>query len=247
MVNSSPGTLLEVRNSDLQQETLASGTIVDLGSSVWDTIQMIDTLFVSSATGVDLRGVPVNNNLTPGIGRGRVFGNIVNGAGEHLDGITSDDIQWDFNNNVGIPDSVAVGSMQMEANAVVTVIGTQNVFVKAAGEPVITMSKRFDGGDPVVDNNLRYIGLSPVPVSIEVNLELAKMGAARVFSLQVFKNGVAIGVPVHSTVGAAGSRSEHVSTVATANTDDEFDFRVANTENTDDVTVTDLVMSVLQI
>ncbi len=245
MVNSSPGKLLELRTSDLQQQGPASGVILDLGSSVWDTIQLIDTLFVSSGTGVDIRGLAANNNLTPVTGRGRVFGNIVNGLGDHLDNITSDDVQWAFVNNTGIADSVAVGSFQLEGNAAVTTIGTQNVFVKAAGVTTLTMAKRFDGGDPVISNNLRYIGLSPVPVCIQVNAELTKSGALKLFALQVFKNGDPIGVPFHVETSAARSTTEHVSVVAVADTDDEFDLRVANTVDTDDVTITDLVMSVV--
>jgi hypothetical protein len=246
LVNSSPGALFAILNARLTQKASGAGILLDLGTSVWDSYQQTEIEMNSDAAGTDISGAAANANLTPTTGRGRVLNSIVNGDGAHLTGISVDDAQWRFVNNTGVPDSVDVSSMQMTGNSDVTDIVTQNVFVKVAGTTTLPTAKRFDGGDPVISNNVRYLGLSPITVTVTVNAELVKSGSSKDYQIQVFKNGSPIGVPSDIEVGNKES-PRVLGVVTSCDEDDEFDFRVANTVDTDDVTVTVFTMSVIGI
>lgn len=246
LVNTSPDSLFAWLNARLAQRSAGVGIMLNLGTSVWDSFQVTEVEFISAVGGTDIAGLAANANLTPTLGRGRFRGTIVNGLGSPLVGITVDDIQWSFNDNTGVVDSVTVGEMQLSGNSTVTDIVTVNVPVKVAGTTVLTTSKRFDAGATPISNNLRHIGLSPMTVSIQAQASIVKSGASKDYEVQIFKNGGAIGIPVPVEVGTkAVPVSARV--VDAAATGDLFDLRLTNTTDADDATVPDFNMSVIGI
>ncbi len=246
LVNASPGNVLILLETRMRQRDAGVGILVDLGTSVWESIQITQSELFSGVGGTDMSGLPDNGNLSPITGRGRVFDAIVNGLGISLAGIDVNDVQWLFTNSTGVSDSVNVGAIQASDNTDETAIGTQNVFVKVAGTTTGVLLQRFDEGDPVLDNNLRSTGLTPITGLVSVDAQLVKSGGAKVFALQVFRNGIAIGLPRNQSVGTQGAVLTF-SQVANVNTGDVFDLRVANTEDTDNVTAERFTLSVIRI
>ena len=241
LVNASPGARFAMVLSALIQDSAGTGILIDFGSSVWASIAVELTELVSAAAGTDIDGLVDSGNLVTDIGRGRFQGCVINGAGTHLDNITLDDILWAFNSNTGIADSVAIGSVCMSNNAVATTIAIVNTPVKVAGTTTLSTGKRYDdddGGSPA-DNHLRSIGKENNAVIISVSFEITKSGSTKDFNLQMFKNSIAIGVPVEILVtNGETNRSFHV--VDSVSENDVFDLRMENTVDTDNATVTNM-------
>lgn len=77
-----------------------TGTLIDLGTSTWDIINWgNNNRWISPAGATIISGATGSANLTSN-GRALVAGNLFNGAGTALSGITTQDLKWSFHDNV---------------------------------------------------------------------------------------------------------------------------------------------------
>lgn len=239
LINSSFGQRFAMVLSALIQDSAGTGVLLDLGTSTWASIAVDDCEFVSAVGGTDISGLASNGNLVAIVGRARIFGNIINGAGTHLVGLTTDDTQWNFKMNVGVPDSFVLGSLSMMGNAVETVIASSGVFVKAAGDTALTSAHRVDD-DGGADNAMRLIDVDRHHMIINVTATLSKSGASKACEIQMFLAGNPIGIPIDIDVAAQPNRRSFTLVAETVSQNEVLEFRVSNTIDTDNIVVEDL-------
>ena len=241
LINASSGTNFLIRGGNFVQ-LAGTGTLVDLGSSVWDFFEINAAFLISAAGGTDISGLAANGNLTAVTGRGVIMGCRLNGVGAHLVGIDPDDTRWEVTNSTGTPDSRNIGSLAMNGNAVATdMSGGAGVMVKVAGVTTLVSQRRFDD-DGGTDNRLKYIGVEPITALVNVVAGVTKVAASiEACSLQVFKNGIAV-TPLIGFVASNQARGAVITVPVDMVTDDYVEAFMTNEDATNDLTAIDLSM-----
>lgn len=215
-----------------------TGTIVDLGTSVFDAIS-IDHNFIQSSAGlVFLDGVTNSGNIAAS-GQGSIVSNITFGGNiPTVNNITSGDLRWSFQGNNNAPDSIALGSLSMSGNAVATATTTTGQDVKVAGTTIEGNVERFT---MIANNRLDYDGGKVIKPSLFYTVSAVKAGgAAATYSFTIYKNGSAISgstMPIelkNTAVSLAVSIDELMVN------GDFIELFVSNDDGTDTVTITDM-------
>lgn len=232
------------RHGAFLQGTGGTGTLIDLGTSTYNFFQVIGVQMITVAAGTAISGLAANGNMADDSARGELLSSRINGPGTALAGISQDDAQWVVKNVAGIRDTKHVGSFLMSNNAVATTIATQNVFVKIAGTTTTGQQRRFDDGPSHVDNNLRSTSKGEVTVMVSVTGTMVKLGSVKIFDIQVHKNGNPVGLKIPFQIALLDTPVFLTSAVEVVE-GDELDLRIANTEDTDDATVSNLFVIVV--
>lgn len=178
------GGFIRAAIQDIQFENY-TGTAIDLGTATFDSIAILASTDLPTATNVFLNGAANSANLNAG-GQGVISNIRFEGTfTPTLNNILSSDLQWDFNNSPPLIDSFAAGFFNLTTNAL-TVIALQNDYVKIAGTTVA-----FSGNSRVTqtaNNEFQWDSLTPEPVIISAQVSFTKSGAAQEYEITVFKD-----------------------------------------------------------
>ena len=154
-----------------------TGSLIDLGTATFDLINIAaNNRFVSPAGTTILSGAAGSANLNSG-GRALVSSNIFNGLGAPLSGITTEDLSWDFNNNV-FADGVTHNTRN-DADAFLTAdetvtIGSIGVYVAVGGTSwSSSIAERFTVSSAGL---VTYIGLDQLEIEIQTSSTVDKVG-----------------------------------------------------------------------
>lgn len=155
-----------------------TGTLLDLGTATFDVINLVEgSRFSSPAGTVILSGEPDDGNLNPE-GRAIIDSNLFNGVGEALEGIKTDDLRYDFKNNVFAdnitPNTLSTIDAFLAPGGVSTDIATAGVYYPLAGVNWLSdVNFRFTLAPNGV---ITYIGLETIPIGIAINSTIDKTG-----------------------------------------------------------------------
>lgn len=179
------------------------GTLFDLGTAIFSLISITPgNRWISPAGTTILTGAANSANMSSG-GRALVAGNIFNGLGTALSGITTQDLQWDFIGNV-----FADGTTENTRRDADTFLLT-NESVANAGSDVYTpiaggnwqsdIANRFTADS---DGIFTYTGLDnvDVPVSASATVEKGGGGVALICSKIAIDTGSGFTV-IDKTIG----------------------------------------------
>ena len=154
-----------------------AGALIDLGTATFDIINIAaNNRFISPAGTTILSGMTGSANLNTD-GRALVSSNIFNGLGTALSGITTEDLKWDFNNNVFA--DMTTHNTRNDADAFLTAtetvtIGSIGVYVAVAGTNwSSTISERFTVSTAGI---VTYIGLDQLELEIQASATVEKVG-----------------------------------------------------------------------
>lgn len=115
---------------------------VDLGSSICPNIELIDLIAVGPAGSKGIKGLASSGNV-PANNVASVTACNFAGVTTPLDGITTKDIRWSFNQNAAVQNTKSDALVSMTGNVTETVISTINTPVKVAGTFVDGDLSRF--------------------------------------------------------------------------------------------------------
>ena len=154
-----------------------AGTLIDLGTATWDLINIsTGNRFISPGGTTIISGAASSANLTTE-GVGLVEGNIFNGDGTALSGITTEDLQWEFKGNLFV-DKVT-NNTRNDADSFLTAtetvtIGSATVYVAIGGTNWdSSIAERFTVSTAGL---ITYIGLSNLEIEIQATSTVEKVG-----------------------------------------------------------------------
>ncbi len=240
---------LVVRGGTLSQKVGGVGTLIGLGTTVCNFIEIGFAIVKSAVGGTDLSGLAANGNLTASTGRGVILGGRLNGLGTHLVGVSVDDAQWNMRQVDGIRDSTAIGQASMTGNSDPTgnAAAGAGVMVKVAGSTAMDFERRFDDGASSTSNRIRYTSFEPRTIVIICNMTVIKVGGTvHGGSAQIHKNGSPIGISFPFKVDNKGSAAE-VSAIDDGDTNDYYECFISNDDSATDITVPGLVLRSIPI
>ena len=247
LVNTSTGALFTWLNGRIAQRAAGTGILINFGSSVWDSIQATEIELVSAVGGTDISGLANNGNLTAGSGRGRFFDSVINGAGTPLVGITPKDTLWWFSTNIGITDSIAIGSMVVTDNTTATVITLAATWMDLnlnALAVLASNASRF-----VLDNSttgqIKYVGREGFPSTAFINISGEGQAGQDDYKFRLLVNGN----PTSDAISAETStnaRTRDLTLIVPVLlvTDDLVRVQVQNIAGTDNWTARQVSMSI---
>ncbi len=219
-----------------------TGTLFDLGTSIWDIIHT-DRSEVSVPAGqIALDGLASSGNLSV-TGFARVTNNNFRDSGTFLSNITKADIQWRFLGNSGgssISDSVAIGELIVTTPVSTTIIdGTYGIL---GGTTILQVeSERFSQSSNMV---LQYDGLQEITVTVQFVASIIKdLGADAEYDMAFHftpSGGSAAIISKSEQVGVTFSMFGAVNVFLMAevvlNTGDRIDMRIAGNGTTGPIT-----------
>jgi len=154
-----------------------AGSLIDLGTATFDIINIAaNNRFVSPVGTIILSGMAGSANLNAG-GRALVSSNIFNGLGAPLSGISTEDLSWDFNNNVFA--DMVTHNTRNDADAFLTstetvTIGSSGVYVAIGGVNwSSSITERFTVSTAGL---VTYIGLDQLEIEIQAASTVDKVG-----------------------------------------------------------------------
>lgn len=217
-----------------------AGTLIDLGTATFDIINIsANNRYISPGGTTILSGLAASGNLTSG-GRGLVSSNLFNGTGTAINGIETEDLQWEFHDNIFADNTTQ--NTRMIADAFLTAsetatIGSIGVYVAVGGTNWDTdIDDRFTVSTAGL---ITYIGLGTIDAEITAFSTVAKVGGGsdKICS-KIAINGTVQDKTVGCTENATptGVTSAGIFTLVTADTIQLF---VANEDSTSDVVVSE--------
>jgi hypothetical protein len=154
-----------------------AGSLIDLGTATFDLINIASSnRFISPVGTTIISGAASSANLNSG-GRALVSSNIFNGTGTALSGITTEDLSWDFKDNV-FADGVTHNTRNdvdafLTATETVT-IGSIGVYVAIGGTAwSSSIGERFTVSTAGL---ITYIGLDQLEIEIQATATVEKVG-----------------------------------------------------------------------
>ena len=170
--------------------TSATFIALDFGTSTADNIS-IDRLALNGVAGsIGIKGASGDANLTA-TGFATVANSRFRGTVIPLSGIVvADDVQWDFQGNQDIENTMVDTLLSMQGNAVATVIGTQSVGVLVAGTWVVEQVSQMTGttAGRAIYNPDRDVR---APITASVTIEPVS-GGAQTMGLSIAINGTMV-------------------------------------------------------
>ena len=160
------------------------------------------------------------------------------GGGTYLTGITYQDNQALFVNNVGIINSREVSQYYMNGNATATTVSATNTEYKAAGTTTSgSLTSKFTN----TDNRATYTGSIERIFSVTATLSVTS-GNNNQIGMYVAKNSVIIAESetYMTTNGSGRAEAAAIQALVTLTTNDYIEIWVENATATNDITVTDL-------
>ncbi len=166
------------------------------------------------------------------------------GNGTYIQGVTYLNDEARFLECRGITNTARLGEFTWEGNATATVIASSGTYVKIAGTSVAgAFNQRFDHSN----NRLEYVSELVETFQVTATMNLAANNN-RVFAVQGRLNGATlIGAPQRSTTNGSG-RSESITWqgIVQMGENDYIEMFIANETDTNNVTVEDISVQVLQ-
>lgn len=220
-----------------------TGTLIDLGTSTWDIINIASgNRFISPAGTITLSGLAASGNLTTN-GRGIVIANLFNGDGTAVDGIDTNDLKWSFQNNI-FTDGTTINSRILSdsfliGSETVTIV-TSGVFVAVSGTNWSSdISDRFT---VTAAGLFTYIALntSDIKCSAFSTVEKVGGGADKICS-EIAINGVVQAKSIGCTQNATPTQITSVG-IFTLSTGDTVQLFVANQDSTSNVIMSESTM-----
>jgi len=213
--------------------TLSAGTLIDLGSAVFERVS-IRQYSADIASGTTfLSGLAGSGNINAN-GAGSLFLGRFDGPGTILSGITVDDARWDYLLNDDLPDTRTEGLLSMQANLTPTVIISTGVGELVAGTWVVESTSRMTG---TTAGRVTYDGARDdrLPITSSVTVEPVS-GGTQLMGACIAINGVVI--PNSLRTGAAapnGPTSLTIPWQETFSTTDFVEVFVSNESGTTNV------------
>jgi hypothetical protein len=215
------------------------GTLLDLGTATFSLISIVgNNRFISPAGTTILSGTAANANFATASGRGAIEGNIFNGIGTALSGISVQDTQWNSAGNSGVPDTKTDAGSYLLVDEVVT-ITSAGVYVGIGGVNwQFDIANRFTVTAAGV---VEYIGLDDVDVQIIGTSTIDKVGGGS--DLICLKIGVDVGagaVASDKTIGCTQSTlpTQVISQgLFVLSTGDKISLMVGNEDSTSNIDV----------
>jgi hypothetical protein len=219
---------------------LGGGSLIDLGTSTFESISIDGGVIASSAPGTFfLSGLTNSGNIVPG-GLGSVINNKGFGSGSSLNGITTDDARWNFLANNVIADTRPDALLYLSAPATTT--------ITTSGVPVLVngawTEQRTSQMSSTAAGRVTYDGEKPstLPITAKVSAEPVS-GSNVTIGIYLVKNGVVV-----SASEAYGTADSGRPTSITAiwqdswNNGDYYEIYIENDTNT-----TNLIVSNAQL
>lgn len=216
-----------------------TGNLLDLGTATFDLIVITsDNRFSSVAGNTILSGATNSANLKAG-GRAIVDSSIFNGVGTPLNGITTNDISWDFSSSVIFTDGTTFPSRIttdafLTASRTVT-ISTQGTYVAVAGTDWSSdVTHRFTVSTAGL---ITYIGLDPIDVEIICVSQVEKVGGGtNNICSKIAIDGTVLDKSVSCTDNATPTSITSIALVSIT-TGDTIQLFVANEDSTSNIIV----------
>ena len=156
-----------------------TGTLFDLGTATFDIIDWAaGNRFVAPSGATILSGAAASANFNAG-GRGLIDNTLFNGLGTALNVIDTEDLQWDFKNNIFADNStknteVVTDAFLTSSKTVTVGGGNQGVYLPVGGVNWSTdISKRFTISTSGI---AEYIGLETIDIIASVGSTVSKSG-----------------------------------------------------------------------
>ena len=225
-----------------------TGNLLDLGTATFSIIDiLVGSRFISPVGATILSGLVNNGNLIAG-GRGIIEGNLFNGTGTALSGITTLDTQYNFRGNIfadnTTQNTLVVADAFITADETVT-ITTQGVYVPIAGGNWISdLEDRFTHD---IDGVMTYIGLENIPVNIQAVTTLEKSGGGSdKICTKIAINGTVQDKTMGCTQNATPTSLTSVG-IFTISTNDTIQTYVANMDSTSNIIVSEANLIITSI
>lgn len=212
------------------------------GSSVSSRVRISLNSFnvVSGAIGIDVDpSITINNETFV------VLGNIFEGAGTYVNGISPTSDMSFFKNNVNLTSSQSYAQMTLSSNATITDIITQNIFTKISGTTTSPLLSRFTMPS---NNRLVYTGTKERLFRIDVSLNTTG-GTNDVIGVTYGVNGTSYtGYVTSAYLDANGaSYATYSSNLLTLTSGDYVEIFIRNQTSTTDVTVVSMNVIIVEI
>lgn len=177
--------VLRATQCSFVQTAGATTPLMDLGSSEWTTIQIVETNFTPIGGQACLGGLASSGNLPAVDSRGVVSDCVFRDTA--LSGIMPQDLKYEFSDNIGVADTKENGSYSMTGNATETVIAITSTFVKVAGVTIAGLENRFT---ETTDNQLTFDGLDSNDFRVDVSLGALCASGSKLAQFQIRLDGV---------------------------------------------------------
>lgn len=264
------GELSEFNNCVFKENSLSSfntGIIFSDNKHIIITENIFDSIATSPLSFLTLNDVNeivhIQNNIFKGgnnitcldlapvssVNELNVIGNTFTGislGAIYLDSnIDVENNNYTFSNNRGLVDYSDVSSKasyRMESNTTVTTISSTSVWVKVAGT---TVSYDLHRWTMPLNNRLQYNGKLNIIKQLNVSFSLVKQGGGRRnFEFSIFKNGVKLTDLTINQVQDQRFEIGSLTTLINASAGDYFELYVRNIDNTNNVTIRNLNMTI---
>ena len=228
-----------------------TGAVINLGTATFDRVQISsgNRFVLPSASEIGIVGAAASANINAG-GAGTVSNTIfqTDGGGIALQGITTSDLSWTFRDNIGISDSSVHGSVQANANAVVTTINTQNVWERVSIVTIDATDMERVSSPAQATLQVDQLGDALVHLAAYASFEKQGGGGAEIYEFAIYADtgsGFQV-IDANQTVSAASGNTIQVAAhiLATLKEGDQVALFVRNTEGTSNVLIRDFQLGV---
>lgn len=221
--------------------TLAATTGLDYGTSIWTSINVLGGTIVGIPGSTGISGAVSNGNLTA-TANGRVTNLQFSGVTTPLSGISTTDVRWRFNNNIGIAESQSVAFAYISASAN-TVITTINTDTPVAG--TWTAQSETERATVATNGEITFQNIEEQKGPVNVTFVASKIGGGtQNFQFKVQKDAGGVGswvdIPAVSKTVTLATATSSITMFGLAKhkASDKFRLVVRNTSGTDDLIVT---------
>ena len=236
-----PGGLgvLSIRQFNFGQ--MANGaTAIDIGSSLLRTVELRDCTFeaqvAAAVTGVS--GLANSANIAAGN-----FASVAScefGPGvTPLVGLTTDDVRWNFNDNVGLQNTSQRALNNINNNATPTVIAATGVAVPVAGTWTLVNNSQFIQG-AANTSQIQYIGERPLQFALDVSNTLLAVAASPLCRVSAYINGSPVaGADIVIETSDITNQTGSITWLGQLVQNDIVELFLTNEDNTNDIIYTD--------
>lgn len=228
---------------DVSVGFLGGGSLIDLGTSTFQTVSISGGVIPSSSPGTFfLSGLPNSGNIVAG-GLGTVFNNTGFGSGAPLNGITSSDVRWNFLANNSISNTISDALVYTDGNALETVITAANTPVKVNAVFTEQDAARFTTD---ASGTCTYIGEVPSRLPIDVTISMVgASGGDKQATVYIAINGSVISATsMQTTINSAKSGAATAIWQYNFQPNDYVEVFVENNSDTVNIVATNVVLRI---
>ena len=219
---------------------MANGAVaIDLQTSVLQTVELRDCLFnpapAAAVTGIS--GLPNSGNIAPGN-----FASVASCEFQvgttPLVGLTTDDVRWNFNDNVGLQNTSQRALNNIQDNAVLTDL-VENTAVAAEGTWTLVNNSQFQQG-AADTSQIQYIGERPLQFALDATITLLGDTATPLVQVDFYLNGSPVsGATTKIEVSTATNLTGTIVWLGELVQNDILEIFLTNLDDSTDVTLTD--------